>query len=44
MKMILKIVFQAEPVKVQKRSAVGCQRDGPGIEKDWCSIPRYLVT
>ena len=44
MKMILKIVFQAEPVKVQKRSAVDCQRDRPGIEKQSWSIPTYLVT
>jgi hypothetical protein len=45
MKIILKIVFQADPVNDQKRSAESCQRKTLGASsQDSGHIPRYLVT
>jgi hypothetical protein len=46
MKIILKMVFQADPVNDQKRSAereLSAKHVGQ-LAQDSCSIPRYLVT
>jgi hypothetical protein len=45
MKIILKMVFQADPVNDQKRSAESLSADHVGASaQDSGGIPRYLVT